>query len=103
MVITAVVVITNLKKKSSYETQELSTIEGTVLEINETNILINESDYENGEYYLIVSDDTVVYIGGEKCDISMIEVGQTVKAMYIGGIDEVYPGRVKRVSEIIVE
>ena len=34
------------------ETDKLSIIEGTVLDINETNILINDSGYENGECYL---------------------------------------------------
>lgn len=90
-------------KGASYETQELLTIEGTVLEINATNILINESVFENGECYLIVSEDTVVYIGGEKSDTSMIEVGQNIKAMYTGGIEEIYPGIINEVTEIIVE
>ena len=85
------------------ETDELSTIEGTVLEINETSILINESGYENGECYLILSDDTVIYVDGEKSDISMIEVGQIIKARYAGGIEEIYPGKINEVIEIMVE
>ncbi|MFG6344849.1 MAG: hypothetical protein K1W35_14040 [Lachnospiraceae bacterium] len=103
IVLIAVIIIMHSNSKSSYEKEEQSTIEGTVLEINETNILISESGYVNGENYLIISDDTVVYIGGEESDISKIEVGQVIKAVYIGGIDEIYPGRVNGVIEIIVE
>lgn len=85
------------------ETDGLSTIEGTVLKINETNILINESGYENGECYLNVSGDTVIYVDGKKSNISMIEVGQTIKAMYTGGIEETYPARINEVTEIIAD
>ena len=85
------------------ETDGLSTIEGTVLEINDTNILINESGYENGECYLNVSGGTVIYVDGEKSDISMIEVGQTIKAMYTGGIEETYPSRINEVTEITAD
>lgn len=85
------------------EIDGLSTIEGTVLEINETNILINESGYKNGECYLNVSGDTVIYVDGEKSDISMIEVGQIIKAMYTGGIEETYPSRINEVTEITAD
>lgn len=76
IVLMVVVAIMNFNSRFLYEEEELPTIEGTVLEINGTNILINENGYENGENYLIVSEDTVVYIGGEESDISKIEVGQ---------------------------
>ena len=85
------------------EPNELFSIEGKVLEVNETNILINESGYENGECYLTISDDTVISVDGEKADITMIAVGQTVKAMYTGGIEEIYPSRIKEVKEIVAE
>lgn len=85
------------------EPDELFSIDGKVLEVNETSILINESGYENGECYLTISDDTVIYVDGEKTDISMIEAGQTIIAMYTGGIEETYPGRIKEVKEIIAE
>ena len=85
------------------EPDELFSIEGKVLEVNETNILINESGYENGECYLTISDDTVISLDGEKADITMIAVGQTVRAMYTGGIEETYPGNIKDVKEIIAE
>lgn len=67
------------------EPDELFSIEGKVLEVNETNILINESGYENGECYLTISDDTIISLDGEKADISMIAAGQTIRAMYTGG------------------
>ena len=85
------------------EPDELFSIDGKVLEVNETSILINESGYENGECYLTISDDTVIYVDGEKTDISMIEAGQTIIAMYTGGIEETYPGMIKEVKEIIAE
>ena len=65
--------------------------------------MINESGYENGECYLIISDDTVIYVDGEKSDISMIEVGQSIKAVYTGGIEEIYPSMINEVIEIIAE
>ena len=85
------------------EPDELFSIEGTVLEVNETNILINESGYENGECYLTISDDTVIYLDGEKVDISMIKAGQIIKAIYTGGIDDTYPSRIGSVKEVIAE
>ena len=91
------------RQMTENEPDELFSIDGKVLEVNETSILINESGYENGECYLTISDDTVIYVDGEKTDISMIEAGQTIIAMYTGGIEETYPGMIKEVKEIIAE
>lgn len=85
------------------EPDELFSIEGTVLEVNDTNILINESGYGNGECYLTISDDTVISLDGEKVDISMIKAGQIIKAMYTGGIDDTYLSRIGGVKEVIAE
>lgn len=85
------------------ETDSLSTIQGIVLEVGKTNILIDISDHENGECYLMISDDTEIYIGDDKVDISSIEVGQTVQAFYSGGIEESDPGKINEVNKITVE
>ncbi len=85
------------------KSNKLSTIEGVVLEISKTSVLINESGYESGECYLIVSDNTEIYIDDDKVDVSSIEVGQTIQATYSGGIEESYPSKINEVMKIIIE
>lgn len=96
IVLIVTIMVINSNNKSS-------TIEGTVLEVNKTNILINESGYENGHCYLIISDNTEIYVDSKKVDISGIEIGQTIQAVYVGGIEESYPGKINKVTKITVE
>lgn len=105
MIVALIVVVVeiNVDNKVSKEADKLLTIEGIVLEVSETNILINMSGYENGECYLSVSEITEIYMGDNKVHISSIEVGQTVQVMYSGGIEESYPGTINEVIKITVE
>lgn len=103
VILLIVVIVTKSDNKSFSETDKLASIEGTVLEVSEKSILINEAGYQNGECYLIVGKNTEIYIGDDKGDISNIEVGKTIKAIYSGGIEESYPSKINNVIKIIVE
>lgn len=102
-VITGGVIVISLNNKSPDELYDIATIEGTVLNVNENYIMINLDDDKDSECYLAISDDTVIYIDGSEYDISMIKVGQSVKAEYNGGLDEIYPPIARGVTEITVK
>lgn len=103
VILMVIVIVTKLNNKLSNETDELAAIEGIVLEVSEKSILINEVGYKNGECYLIVGNNTEIYIGDDKADISSIEVGRTIKAIYSGGREESYPSKINEVIKITVE
>lgn len=82
---------------------EVSMIQGIVVSISEENnrILINADGDTDGDTYLSMDDDVVIYANRSRAAISEIQEGQTVVAIYSGEISESYPGIAEDVSVVL--
>lgn len=62
---------------------------------------INDINYR-GEFRFSIGDDTELIWRGIKIDVSSLKVGQNISVTHTGGVLEIYPAQLTKVTKIIV-
>ncbi len=88
---------------SDDKTSKATALQGTIVEILENTIFIDENNSTQADIRITISDSLPIYKNDEHVDFSALEVGQIITVLFDGYILESYPMQLGDEYAVIIE
>ena len=93
-----------MKSSKNEEENIVQTFNARIEEITDnSNMLVNRTDMENGEYYINIRDYTKITFNGKNINVNDLKIGDNISITYSDKyIDLAYPPTIREVQKIEV-